>query len=722
MPLEHRKLGRHAQAASLLPLILGAAASLALLTIWPFFAGTKDALRSTFALVPLIVGLLHFQATVAGRAGRIKLATSALLLLTLVALCRPLRDPAFDLVLVATFFFVLAVAIVRLLPGLRSLLGRRLPASPSQLFWLLPFTFYFAILPWSIERRPPDGDEPFYLLLTHSLAFDWDVDLANNYAQGDSRAFLDRRLEPQPGDPIGSDGALLSRHSALLPLVLMPGYLFAGRLGASLSIALMAALTAFFLLRLAARLMPEQPRGAFFAWMIFVFTPPWIFYSAQIWIEVPAALLVVLALDRSFALDERRWSTLLLFALPLALLPLLKIRLLLVALPIALLGFLRLRRGGGQRMPLLLGLGLVIAGLLIYNGLRYGNPFKMYGWGDVELIFSPPAHHARGLIGLFFDCAFGLFAVAPIWLLLLPALLKLERRHAWLLVGLTLPYTLALTPRIEWFGGWAPAFRYPLLFLPLLALALVPLLAERTPWLRASWTALATVTLALILAFLLVPGFSYNLADGTNHLIKLAGLRFELDFGRFFPSTVRPRVATGVWLAAALFWTLVVSIRRLAPRGLFLQRLALPLGCAVALVAPALTVAAARAVPSARIELEDYQVEKLGGRLFPEQWAVQRAAFRGGWVLAPYDAVRLPVIPGGSRVDLTLAGKAWGPGGTDLELWIGERRIAGVRFEEGEFQELSIPGVIWAAGDRLLIRCLTPSGIILDRVDFDWHE
>ena len=90
-------------------------------------------------------------------------------------------------------------------------------------------------------HRQPDGDEPFNLLITHSLAYDFDADLTNNYARGDWKHFMERPIEPQPGDPRGPHGEIYSRHNELLPLLLAPAYRLAGRIGA---LAMMAMLTA----------------------------------------------------------------------------------------------------------------------------------------------------------------------------------------------------------------------------------------------------------------------------------------------------------------------------------------------------------------------------------------------------------------------------------------------------------------------------------------------
>src|SRR6202035_4791635 len=130
--------------------------------------------------------------------------------------------------------------------------------------------------------------------------------------------------------------------------------------------------------------------------------------------------------------------------------------------------------------------------------------------------------------------AFGLFGCAPLWLLLLPAALLLLARRSPLLVHLavlTIPYFLIVTPRSEWYGGWSPPFRYALIALPMLGLALVPLLARRPrPGARALLPALAALTLALALLWIVVPGWTYNFAHGRTY--PLDRLAERLDLGR----------------------------------------------------------------------------------------------------------------------------------------------------------------------------------------------
>ncbi len=116
----------------------------------------------------------------------------------------------------ATLLFAQALDLVS---GLRRTPDVRWP------FFLIPLIVYTSLLPWATQQRPPDGDEPWVLLITHSLVHDLDADLSNNYDRGDSVSILGRQLGPQTGDPVTRSGGQSSRHNVLLPIVLAPFYL-----------------------------------------------------------------------------------------------------------------------------------------------------------------------------------------------------------------------------------------------------------------------------------------------------------------------------------------------------------------------------------------------------------------------------------------------------------------------------------------------------------------
>jgi len=384
--------------------------------------------------------------------------------------------------------------VVRRVLALESLLERSAALKrPALVFLLLPFAFYLALIPWSIGERAPDGDEPWFLLVTHSIAYDFDRDLANNYRNEDALAFMPRAIEPQPGDPEGPDGAVYSRHGVVLQTVMAPAYRLGGRAGAMVVIAALAALAAWLFLDLT--VFSPDARARLIAYLVFGFAAPFLIYSQQIWAEVAAVLLAVAALrwinrlarDRNDPAaepgrdDRIVW---LLLALALALMPALKLRLVLVSAALALICVLRLPPGLRRRGALVLAAVLAPTGALVLwlNRATFGTVLGMHSWSELELYRESAMSMALGLNGLFFDLAYGLVACAPIWLLLFPAAVVAWRHHRRLLGEVALiaaPTLLLVASRSEWYGGWSPPFRYGLVLLPFLALLLVPLFERR---------------------------------------------------------------------------------------------------------------------------------------------------------------------------------------------------------------------------------------------------
>lgn len=711
-------------------LALAVLAGWAVLRFWPLEG--DDPFRSSLAVLPLAVAALRALERHAPRragfrrelAGRVEGAALAVLLVLTLGR-RSLGLATTDGFLAGGYLLLLAHRVARLLYAWFPALAQRRQRPPAA-FFLLPLLLYLVLQPWQAAHRQVDGDEPFYLLLTHSLVHDFDAELGDNYARQDWRAFMDRAIEPQPGDPRGAAGEIYSRHNVLLPLALAPAYLVAGRWGAMATMAVFSAALAWLVLRLALGATPV-PRAALTAYAVFAFSPPLLVYSYQIWIEVPAALVVAAALDRIRSLERAfRPRQFLLLALLVALLPLLKLRLGLVALPLAGLAIYRVRPPRRALLAAGAGVAAVFAGLFVANQLRYGNVLKIHSWGELNLYSSSPADFARGLVGMFYDVAFGLFPCAPIWLLLLPAAALLLRRRRPLAVDLAvvaLPYLLALAPRFEWYGGWSPAFRYPLVFLPLLALALVPLFElRRRPGLRALAAALGALTLVLALVWVVVPGWTYDFADGRTHLLDAAGARFGADVARFFPSAVRPRSATWLWPPLTL---LAIPLALWKLPGRRWRRSAAALGIAALLVAAAALPLLARSVPTRVIEVEDAWVTKERGVAFPDAWVLQRPRYRGGWVIPPRGRVAAPLVPGGESLRLRLTARVVNPSRrVRLRIAAGGDELAAVDVPADGWQEIDLGPFAWPAGAPLVIRgggARFPGRAAVDRVEAAWE-
>ncbi|HYO16544.1 MAG TPA: hypothetical protein VE685_25380 [Thermoanaerobaculia bacterium] len=726
--------------------VLAASAAASALLAWRVPLPEDGPLRGTLVLLPLLLAGFREIRRWTVRLGGGDLAPqgtagelAALGALVLLALARPhLGLARAEEALAAGFLLVLAHRVTRQVLALRPLLGSRLPGRPSALFFFLPLAVYLAILPWSARHRQPDGDEPYYLLVTHSLAYDLDADLTDNYARGDWRHFMDRPIEPQPGDPVGPGGERYSRHNELLPMMLVPAYLLAGKLGALATMAAFTAALAWMTLRLASRYLPDLPGESLVAWAIVAFTPPLLLYSYQVWVEVPAALLAAIALDRILDLDGRRswrWKEWLGIGLPVLFLPLVKIRFVLLAAPLLAMGWWY--AGRPRRQILILGLlfGMTAAGILAYNQTLYSNPLKIHTWEEVDPQRYTLLDYAKGGLGFLWDSAFGLFGCAPVWMLLLPAIVLLLTRRSRLLghlVALALPYLVIVAPRNEWYGGWSPPFRYALITLPLLGLTLVPLLALRhRPGARGLLAALAALTLVMTLVWIAVPGWTYNFADGRTYVLDRLSERLGTDVTRLFPSSARPRAATWIWppvsvAVVTLLWWLPVR-RTSQPAGTAGTALA---GVALLLGATAVLPLAAARLPSRIVELEDPHVWKSGGHIHPEPWVVERTRHRGGWVLRVTERLKVPVEPGGRRVRLRLEAEFIRnqPTPFEIEILQGNRRLAVWRpGKERTWETIVLGPFEWTDGEPLVLSAQGPTppgqlnGAILDRLELEWR-
>jgi hypothetical protein len=179
--------------------------------------------------------------------------------------------------------------------------GLRGRASPWALLRdLAPFALALATLLAAFLVMRPDtaGDEPHYLLAAESIAFDGDLDLTNDYASRERtlRVVNVFPLSPLPhaADYDGS-GRLRPLHGVGLSALLAPAVGLGGLTGARLLMLLIAALLADQLFRLLRDLRLKRPYRLA-AWVAVVGCSPLLVFATQIYPEVPAALMIVVAL------------------------------------------------------------------------------------------------------------------------------------------------------------------------------------------------------------------------------------------------------------------------------------------------------------------------------------------------------------------------------------------------------------------------------------------
>jgi hypothetical protein len=163
---------------------------------------------------------------------------------------------------------------------------------------LAPFVLAFAVYLAVFLFIHPDatGDEPHFLVIAQSIAYDGDIDLTNDYA---SRERTLRVVNVFPLDTnfqvAEHDGLVRPVRGVGLGAALAPAVAVGGLTGARIVMVLIAALLADQLFRLL-RQLGFRRRYRVLGWSAVVFCMPILPFTSQIYPELPAALLVLVAL------------------------------------------------------------------------------------------------------------------------------------------------------------------------------------------------------------------------------------------------------------------------------------------------------------------------------------------------------------------------------------------------------------------------------------------
>lgn len=344
------------------------------------------------------------------------------------------------------------------------------------------------------------GDEPHYLMIAHSLAFDGDLDLANDYRDASliGGGTLDPGLHVRE-----RGGRLLPVHDIGLPLLFAPivriAYPLAGALGrhlperflssARLNSALilrheisfvMAALTAllarelFFLLL---SLGGDGPRA--FRWaLLFAASPPILSHAFLFFTEILAALIALFVFRRITRGVRTAGAAAMLGAMT-GFLLLVHSRdvgivggLSLVILVAAIQERISWRTLAIFAVAAALGVGARMAVTETLWGTLIATPLVgLQAAGAAEIVREIVARST----GMLFDREYGLLAYAPIYLIAAPGLFFLFRAARPLAIDVTIvaggyliPVLLPVTNPYGFTGGWSPAARFLVPIVPLL--------------------------------------------------------------------------------------------------------------------------------------------------------------------------------------------------------------------------------------------------------------
>lgn len=420
--------------------------------------------------------------------------------------------------------------------------------------------------------RMLQGDEIQYLLMTHSLVVDGDLDLRDNYLEKDYLAFYppgtsvaaeyfpsggdDERDRYVAGLRAGRQGEWYSIHDIGLPLMLVPGYVAGGSGGALASLFAIALLLSWNVWLLGWEISRDE-RLAAIGWAAVMGTAPVLLYTFQLFPEPIAALLLVYAVRKVRRISTLgRWATIT-TALALAGLPWLHMRYAIFTMIAAAVCLLRTR--DRVKLSWLAGPLAVSAILnLVYYDRVFGQAIVRT---DFHEGFRLRADGLLGLAGLLVDGHAGLLIYSPIYLLGLAGLPFLWRRDPQAILTVALLGSTYLTAGLyaNWSGGWCPQpARYLTPVLPLLGVPIALVYGRSRAGARWVCRALWAASLALPVLYLVKPQWAY-----TGLLAAAAEKRLGMDVEFLLP-ILAPKVRLAgrdllftnywpapLWLAAA---------------------------------------------------------------------------------------------------------------------------------------------------------------------------
>lgn len=551
----------------------------------------------------------------------------------------------------------------------------RLPLYLKLTLLLTALAGYTLISSYHIQRTSLTGDEPHYLLITHSLWHDHDTNLYNDYRDRNYETFYRHDLRPAWGDQVSATEIYSYRHKGGFPFILLPGYVLGGQFGAVLQVNLIAALLMLQVFLLAYELF-HSLLASFLTWICMAFTIPMIIYMGQIYPEPLAALLIIWTVRRirTFHVPEALrdmnfWKQSIIIGACLLLIVLLKTRYLPLVGTLTLyflfhLFHKRLRIHHKLKITLVVAI-LILAGILIaflVDAWFFDRMFRdRLSDSKYLLWFLSGYNPLHGVLGGLFDQEYGLFFYTPLYMLAcigLGLLTREEWREALPIVAIAVLNYLLICFWPLWHAAPTPPLRYFLPILPLFGVFLTRFFVHKSLVIKpillgvcALWSGLLAWTVTIN------PWWRYNWADGTNNFLDTFSHNLAVNLPQLFPSWIRVNsVAPYLTLVGILGIGMFIYACRIEAKGslAFLQKfppdlhIFLIIISFISLCFVGLTLG--KILPSRVMEAEDaLDVRVSGGKRVPETldpWNNQiylREWKFFGWQLEPGD--RLEVSP-----------------------------------------------------------------------------
>lgn len=344
------------------------------------------------------------------------------------------------------------------------------PRRRLVVLFLISFFIYQAagfILVW--EGTSFSGDEPFYLLTTHSLLRDGDINVADNYARQDYFHFYSKKDHPRLKLGIygrqgkKGEGTIYPINLPGISVLMVPFYWlsqhFPGKwltLILKTSLALWASLLGVQVY-LYARETWEKERLSLGLWTFYSFSAPVLFYAVHLYPEIPVAFFAVLIFRKIGGRAPLSSRQLLLFGFLLGLFPWFGLKYSFIFYPLFLVCLYFLLREHRARFraltfAVLPVLSMALFYLFVYSLYGTFSPIAVYegvmtpGRLDAfkELLLGIPLRaRIDALLDYFLDQRDGLLLYSPLYFFSFLGFVEVFRRNRrdfWSLLFIGLPF------------------------------------------------------------------------------------------------------------------------------------------------------------------------------------------------------------------------------------------------------------------------------------------
>ncbi len=414
-------------------------------------------------------------------------------------------------------------------------------------------------------RAPYSGDEPHYLIVAASLIYDGDVDVKNDYAIAPYR-----RL-PNPPDVhvntsifTASSPHWYSSHGVGLPAIVVPGVLADNAWGAAVEMVGLSAvvlLLTFFWVR---RFVPASL--AAIATAALGFSPFFLGLEGRIFPDLFTAALLLGCL-LILELPRPRPRQLFVLSVLVGIAPWIHFKNGFAFATIAVIAVvLTIRRTDGFEPLRRIGVLTLLVVPALVSAIGYELSVRDWYSSWLPRRMSPPGRELfafspiRGFEAASFDASHGLFAGNPALILILaglPVWFKCAR-SSFLRLALVLGPTVLMQATFnDWSGGYAPAGRYSLQFVPALMPAVALVLREGATVFRVIAAVLIGVQWALAASFIWLRP-PWILAGAPSPLFGALKPRLGFDVDRVLPTfDMNARVLHGSW--SLLAWHIAAA-------------------------------------------------------------------------------------------------------------------------------------------------------------------